>query len=89
MRYIGELAAMGGAIVILSVTPAAASSPYPVGPPNQPPTYGDCVSTTAAGEGVEDYTVGVKSFTQLVGPVPGKRPGVDETLACKGFSPPQ
>lgn len=89
MRYLAELAATSCAIVMLTVTPAAASSPYPVGPPRQPPTYGDCVSTTAAGEGVEDYTVDVKTFTRLVGPVPGERPGVDDTLACKGFSPPQ
>ena len=88
MRFWGSLAAMSCAAVVLSVTPAAASSPYPVGPPNQPPTYGDCVSTTAAGEGVEDYTVDVRTFTQLVGPAQGQRPGVVATLACKGFSPP-
>lgn len=75
------------AMVMLSVTPAAASSPYPVGPPNQPPTYGDCVSTVAAGEGTGDYSV-VQTFVALVAPVPSQRPGVEESFVCKGFSPP-
>ena len=76
------------AATTIAAAPAAADNPFPVGPPNQPVTYGDCVSTTAAGEGVEDYTVGVKAFTQLVKPPGSQRPGVEDTLACKGFSPP-
>ncbi len=76
------------ATTAVAAAPAAADNPFPVGPPNQPATYGDCVSTTAAGEGVEDYTVGVATFTQLVKPPGSQRPGVEVTLACKGFSPP-
>lgn len=67
---------------------ASADSPYPVGPPNQPTTYGDCVSTTAAGEGVEDYTVPVKDFVALVGAPNSRRPGTVDAFTCKGFSPP-
>ena len=79
-----------GAFAVGMVAPASAhaENPFPVGPPNQPATYGDCVSTTAAGEGVEDYTVPVATFTQLVKPPRSERPDVDVTLACKGFSPP-
>ncbi len=76
------------AAVMVPAGPAWAGSPFPVGPPHQPLTYGDCVSTTAAGEGVEDYTVGVKTFTQLVAPPASQRPGVEEHFVCKGFSPP-
>ena len=90
MRNAATLARIGKLATVLTLivaAPASAASPFPVGPPNQPVTYGDCVSTTAAGEGVEDYTVDVQTFTQLVGPTTGQRPDV-ETLACKGFSPP-
>ena len=76
------------AIALFAAEPVAAENPFPVGPPNQPPNYGDCVSTTAAGEGVEDYTVDVKTFTEQVGPHESRRPGLETTLACKGFSPP-
>lgn len=76
------------ATMTIGAAPAAADNPFPVGPPNQPATYGDCVSTTAAGEGVEDYTVGVKRFVQLVGPPASQRPGLEEQFVCKGFSPP-
>ena len=74
--------------VLFGAGVASADSPFPVGPPNQPTTYGDCVSTTAAGEGVEDYTVGVKTFVQLVGPAASQRPGLIDSFTCKGFSPP-
>ena len=77
------LASVG--VVMLSATPAAAG--HPVGPPNQPATYGDCVSTVAAGEGTGDYS-DVHTFIRLVAPVPSQRPGVEETFVCKGFSPP-
>ena len=88
MRRIVSVLLAATALFVLAVTPAAAASPFPVGPPNQPATYGDCVSTTAAGEGVEDYTVPVSVFTQLVKPPNSERPGVEIELACKGFSPP-
>ena len=70
--------------------PAAADLPFPVGPPNQPATYGDCVSATAApfAEGVEDYTGDVRTFTQSVKPPSSERPGVEYTIACGGFAPP-
>lgn len=77
------LASVG--VVMLSATPAAAE--HPVRPPNQPATYGDCVSTVAAGEGLGDYSV-VQTFISLVAPVPSQRPGVEETFVCKTFSPP-
>ena len=88
MRNAGLLATLTTTCALLGAGPAAAASPYPVGPPNQPTTYGDCVSTTAAGEGLEDYTVGVKTFVQLVGPPASHRPGLVEAFGCKGFSPP-
>ena len=78
----------GTLTAMLALTLAAPASATTPDPPNQPVTYGDCVSTTAAGEGVEDLTVGLPAFTQLVGPAVGQRPNVDQTLACKGFSPP-
>ena len=86
-RALARLRMLSTVLVLVVAAPASAATPFPVGPPNQPATYGDCVSTTAAGEGVEDYTVGVQTFTQLVGPTTGQRTDV-ETLACKGFSPP-
>lgn len=89
MRKRVELAAATALVpvaIILSVTPAAAQ-PFPVSPPNQPATYGDCVSTVAAGEGTGDYS-SVHTFIRLVAPVPSQRPGVEETFVCKGFSPP-
>jgi hypothetical protein len=76
------------AVLFFSVSSAAADSPFPVGPPNQPVTYGDCISTTAAGEGIEDYLVGLPEFTRLVKPPQSRRPGVEDAFACKGFSPP-
>ena len=81
-------AALAATIALMAPGVAAAASPFPVGPPNQPVTYGDCVSTTAAGEGVEDYTVEVREFTQLVKPPNSQRPGDLDAFACKGFSPP-
>jgi len=77
------------ATTMVAAAPAAADLVFPVGPANQPATYGDCVSTsTPVGEGVEDYTVGVKTFVQLVGPPASQRPGLEERFVCKGFSPP-
>jgi len=78
------------ATTMVPAAPAVADLPFPVGPPNQPVTYGDCVSTTAApfGEGVEDYTVDVRTFTHLLKPPGSERPAVEDTIACKGFSPP-
>ncbi len=69
---------------------AAAENPYPVGPPHQPATYGDCVSTVAApsGEGVEDQPNAPKDFTRTVMPVNSRRPGFEQNFGCKGFSPP-
>jgi len=88
MKRIAMLGALMAATTLLGAPPASATSPFPVGPPNQPVTYGDCVSTTAAGEGVEDYSVDVQTFVQLVGPPASHRPGLEEALRCKGFSPP-
>ena len=74
------------ATILVAAAPAAADVPAP---PNQPATYGDCVSaSTPVGEGIEDYTVGVKRFVQLVGPPESQRPGLEEHFVCSGFSPP-
>ena len=89
MRHAGLLTVLTTSTALLCAGPAAAAdAPYPVVPPNQPPTYGDCVSTTAAGETLEDYTSGVKAFVQLVGPPASHRPGLVEAFKCKGFTPP-
>ena len=88
MKRAAILAAVLSASAMIAATPAAADLPFPVGAPNQPATCGDCVSTTAAGEGVEDFTVDVRTFTQLVKPPRSERPGVEYAFACKGFSPP-
>ncbi len=69
--------------------PVAADLSFPVGPPNQPATYGDRVSTTAApfaeGRGLHRD---VRTFAQSLKPPRSERPGVECTIACGGFSPP-
>ena len=82
------LASATFACTMIAAAPAAADNPFPTGPPNQPVMYGDCVSTTAAGEGIEDYTVHVSEFTRELKPPRSQRPGVEYTIACKGFGPP-
>ena len=90
MRRGAILALAISATTTVAAAPAAAQFTQP--PPNQPPTYGNCLAATAAigQEGVEDYTISPGAFTQVLKPNASERPDVEYTIACVGaFMPPQ
>ena len=76
------------ATTMIAAAPAAAQITQ--SPPNQPPTYGNCLAATAAvgQEGVEDYTVPPGRFTQELKPPGSERPDVEYSIACHIFTPP-
>jgi hypothetical protein len=88
MRRGAILALAISATTMVAAAPAAAQITQP--PPNQPPTFGNCLAATAAvgQEGVEDYTIPPGRFTQVLKPPGSERPDVEYSIACHIFTPP-